>query len=162
MEVHWAYLVERMHIDARCTNVAEIPFGIVFEIIRYGYPQCLLASLQIVLINDTGYGATLAHAGTIANEKTSPAAIGQEMIVCLRCIRNGLQLQGTQLATVYGFGGYGQFVVDIAWFYRAKRGGLHHGIRMLLPQFHCSQEQQRELVMRMIFSAGSYLHFAGQ
>lgn len=95
-----------MDIDARGSNVAEITFGIVFEIIGHGYPERLLATLQIVLIDDARNGATLANTSAIANEEAGTTAIGQQMIMGLRCIRDGLQLECAQLAAVDGFGGY--------------------------------------------------------
>lgn len=96
-----------MDVDATGSNIAEIPLGIVFEIIGHGYPERLLAPLQIVLVDDSGNGAALAHTSTVADEEAGSAAVGQEVVVGLGGVRNGLQLEGAQLATVDGLGGNG-------------------------------------------------------
>jgi len=126
-----------MDIDARGSDVAEIPLGIVLEIIGHGYPQRLLAALQIVLVDDAGDCATLAHTSAISDQETSPTSVRKQVIVRLGGVRNGLQLQGTKMSAVYRLVGQGQLVVDIAGLHGAQRGCLHHGIWMLLAQFHC-------------------------
>lgn len=77
-----------------------------------------------------------AHYYALTNQKAGACAIGQHVIVRLRGVRNGLQLQRAQITAINGVWWNGEFVVNITGFDGRERGGLHHWIGMLFAQFH--------------------------
>ena len=68
-----------MDFESACANVAKVPLGVILQIVGHTQPQGFLAAEQIVFIDDSSYGPSLANTGTIADQKTATMIIWQEV-----------------------------------------------------------------------------------
>lgn len=59
------YLAEKVNVDAFGPNVFQISLGVVLEVIGNRNPDGLFASLEKVLVNEAGNGATFSHACSV-------------------------------------------------------------------------------------------------
>ena len=109
-------------------NVLEISFCVVLEVVADGNPDGPLPALAPVLVDDARNGPALAHAGSVANQEAGPVPVGQELVVLLRGVNDGFQLQGGQLALVDGLVRDAEVVVDVWGLNRGHGGRLDHGI----------------------------------
>ena len=77
----------------------------------------------------TSNGAALAHACSIANEHASPAVVGQQLVMALAGIHNGLQLQTAQHLVMDEVIQV-KLVGDVGGLHCCQGGCFHHRVRV--------------------------------
>lgn len=77
-------LVKLVNFKLSCANVVEVSLSVVFEVRRDGKPEGPLSTTEVVFIDNSRNCTSFSNAGTIANEKTSTAAVGEKVFMLLR------------------------------------------------------------------------------
>lgn len=95
-------------------------------------PEGPLSANQIILEDDASDGPALTNTSTISNEEARTVAAGQEVLMFLASVDNGLQLQGWQVAIVQDALWDGELVPDVWWSDTGQWAGLHHWVWVLL------------------------------
>ena len=135
------------NLNTTCANVTEIPLRIILQIIGDTEPESLLASQQVVLVDDSGDGAALADAGAVADQKAAAVVVGQEVGVLLAGVGDRLQLQrGQGPALVHGLG-HGEFVPDLGRLHTRQRACFHYWVRMATADLNCKCRETNELLL---------------
>lgn len=77
-----------------CSNVEQVTLCVVLEVRADAEPERPFASSEVVLIDDTGYSAALAHTGAVANEETGSTAVGEKVLMLLTGVDDRFKLEG--------------------------------------------------------------------